>query len=96
MSSDQEAYEAGWYAGLEQARGEAKAAIGPRFFFDNPSLAVALSRREKMLFWIRFGVELVFALPVIFAVWSLLSYAAELQTRCSDCLCAPTHLSRTP
>ena len=94
MSSDQKAYEAGWYAGLEQARGEARAAIGPRFFEGNPSLAVAMKRRDKRMFLIGLGVDLVFMIPVILFIWSLLLHAAELQSRCTDCLCRPNQATR--
>lgn len=91
MSDEQKAYEAGWYAGIEHARKEAVAVVGPKFFKGNASLAAALKRRERMLFWIYAGVDLVFAIPVVLFIWGLLTHAATLQSRCNDCLCAPQH-----
>ena len=86
-SSDEEAYCAGWYAGAQRTREEARVAIGPRFFAGEPTLHEAIRRRERFMFWVRLAVELVFAIPGFGLFWMLAQYAHDLEVRCAQCLC---------
>lgn len=87
MNQEQQAYESGYYVGYQRAADDLKAVIGPRFFNGNPSIQEAMRRRERFMFWVRFGVEMVIALPGLFIFWLVLQYAHDLQERCSQCIC---------
>lgn len=87
MNPEQSAYDAGYAQGYQRALAEAQATIGPKFFDGTNSMAVAMKRRQRVEFWIRFAAGVILSIPGMIVFWSLATYANELQQKCSECLC---------
>lgn len=87
MSQEQQAYEAGYRQGFERAYEEARAAIGPKWFQGNPTIAEGLLRRSRFEKRVKLVLNLIWFVPCAYIFWGVCNYANDLQERCSRCLC---------